>query len=155
MVHLLRREQMLRMAREPRIDDPLDPRMLFQPRGDMHRVTAMALHAQREGLDAAQRQESIEGTRHSADRVLQEGELLFQLIVLADDRRAADDVGVAVEILRRRMHDDIEAVLERALDPGRSERVIAHADEAAPMANFGDRGEVDKLEQRVGRRLDP
>src|SRR5215470_8541613 len=54
-VHLLGGEQMLRMAREARIDHALDLGMLFQPGGDMHRVAAVALHAQRKRLDAAER----------------------------------------------------------------------------------------------------
>src|SRR3954453_16636948 len=84
-VHLLRREQVLRMAGEPRINGALDLRMLLEPGGDVHRIAAMPLHAQRERLDAAQGEECIERARHAADRVLQERELLLKLLVLAGD----------------------------------------------------------------------
>src|SRR5437868_2718054 len=67
LVHLLRREQVLRMAREPGIDHALDLRMFCQPGGDVHGVAAMALHAQRQRLDAAQREEGIERARHAPD----------------------------------------------------------------------------------------
>ena len=106
----------------------LDLRMLLAASAAMcMRVAAVALHAQRERLDAAQREEGVERARHAADGVLQEGELLAAArAFLRDDGRAADDVRMAVQVLGGRVHDDVEAVLERPLDPGRGEGVVAH-----------------------------
>ena len=42
----------------------------------------------------------------------------------ADHRDAADHVGVAVQVLGRRVHDDVEAQLERPLHPRARERVV-------------------------------
>ena len=50
---------------------------------------------------------AVERPRDRADRVLQERHLLGELRVVADDDDAADHVGMAVEVLRRRMHDEV------------------------------------------------
>ena len=47
--------------------------------GDGQRVPAVALHAQRQRLQAAQRQEAVERAGDGADGVLQERQLLAQL----------------------------------------------------------------------------
>src|SRR3546814_8586749 len=78
----------------------------------------MAFHAQRQSLQAAQGEEAVEGTLNGADGVLQKGKLIGQSGVVADHQDAADHVGVAVEVLRGRMHDHVEAELQRPLDPG-------------------------------------
>ena len=69
------------------------------------------------------RKQSIGGW-HGADRVLQERERVAQLRGRVDDQRAADDVGVAVQVLRHRVRDDVGAELERALEVRRHERVV-------------------------------
>src|SRR3546814_18175193 len=75
----------------------------------------MAFHAQRQSLQAAQGEEAVEGTLNGADGVLQKGKLIGQSGVVADHQDAADHVGVAVEVLRGRMHDHVEAELQRPL----------------------------------------
>ena len=89
--------------------------MLFQPVRNAKRRGGLPLHTQRQRLDAAQRQKGIERPLDAADGVLQKAEALAQLRIVADDRDAADHVGMAVEIFGGRMHDEIEAVFERAL----------------------------------------
>ena len=72
------------------------------------------------------RQKAVERPADAADGVLQKAELLGQVLPLADDRDAADHVGVAVEILGHRMDDDVEAEVQRPLHVGRGERVVGH-----------------------------
>src|SRR6185295_13944119 len=110
----------------------------LQHRGDHAAVAGVHL-AQREGLDAAQREEGVERARHAADGVLQERELVLQRVV-AQDRRAADHVGMAVQVLGGGVHHDVEAMLDRPLDPGRGEGVGAHRDDLVLARDFGDRG---------------
>jgi hypothetical protein len=43
---------------------------------------------------------------------------------IARDRGAADRVGVPAEVLRRRVHDEVGALLEQALVDRRGERVV-------------------------------
>ena len=52
-------------------------------------------------------------------------------VVVADDGDAADHVGVAVQVLGRRVHDDVEAELQRPLDVGAGEGVVGDRDQAA------------------------
>ena len=131
-------------------------RMPFQPGGDLQGRRAMALHPQRQRLEAAQRQERIERPLDAADRVLQEAEPLAQFAVVADDRDAADHVGVAVEILGGRMHHQVEAVFERTLHDRDWRRCCRRRpDRPRRRAIVATRVEVDQLEQRIGRRLDP
>src|SRR5688572_3876609 len=59
LVHLLACQQMLWMRCKARVDNARDLGMLFEPRGDVHRVAAMALHAHGECLDAAQSEEGV------------------------------------------------------------------------------------------------
>ena len=76
-------------------------------------------------------------------------------LVAADDRDAADHVGVAVQILGGRVHDDVEAQFERTLHERAGEGVVGHRDQAVLARDLRQRGQVGQLEQRVARRLDP
>ena len=49
------------------------------------------------------------------------------------DGEAADHVGVAAEVLRRRVHDDVGAEVERALEVGRREGVVDHEERACRL----------------------
>src|SRR5262249_52741554 len=73
-LHLPPGERVLRVALETGVVDALDRRVLLEELRDRERVGAVPLHAQRERLDAAQREKAVERTRHPADRVLQEAE---------------------------------------------------------------------------------
>ena len=90
-------------------------------------------HAHAERLQAAQHEVAVERARHAADRLLEEVELLGERVVARHDR-AADDVGVAVQVLRRRVHDDRRAELERPLEHRRRERVVDGERDAARRA---------------------
>ena len=75
---------------------------------------------------------------------------------------AADDVGVAAEVLRGRVHHHVGAEVERLLKVRRRERVVDH-DEcprrtgllSALADHVGRPGDVDQLEERVRRRFEP
>jgi hypothetical protein len=94
-----------------------------------------------------------------ADRVLQEGDLLAQLVVVPHDGDAADHIGMAVQVFRGRMHDEVEAELDRSLHIGAREGVVRGEPGPLPITrlldNPGDRLEIAELQQRIGRRLDP
>jgi hypothetical protein len=109
-------------------------------------------HAQGQRAQAAVHEEAVERAGHGADRLLHEAHLLVHVGV-AHDHGAPDDVGVPPEVLRGGVHDGVGAVLERALVDRRGEGVVDRDDRVAPASD--DRGDVDDVEQRVGRRLDP
>ena len=118
-------------------------------------VARMTLHPQRQRLDAAQRQETVERAGDRADRVLQEFQPVGQILVVADRDAAADHVGMAVQIFRRRMHDEVDAELERPLDVGAAEGVVGDRDHALAPGERRDALKIDDAQQRVGRRFDP
>src|SRR3546814_10422792 len=62
---------------------------------------------------------------------------------------------VAVEGLRGRMHDHVEAELQRPLDPGCGKGVVAGSEDAALAGEGRDGLQIDQLQQRIGRCLDP
>ena len=105
---------------------------------------AVPLHAHRERLEPAEHQVAVERARHRADRVLQEPDALGDLGVVGG-REPADDVGVAAEVLRGRVHDDVGAELERPLQERRRERVV---DDDARAALVRDRAHAEDVDDR-------
>src|SRR6185312_12344976 len=73
-VHLAPGQLVLWMAGETRIVDAGHLRVARQMLGDRLRVDAMPLQPERQGLQAAQREEAVEGARDGAHRVVQEGQ---------------------------------------------------------------------------------
>ena len=71
----------------------------------------------------------------AADGVLEEGQLRAQRRVVAD-QRAADDVGVAAEVLRQRVQHEVRAELERPLQERRRERVVDDDELAARVRDL-------------------
>ena len=70
------------------------------------------------------------GAGHRADRVLQEAELARRARRRRRGHEPADDVGVAAEVLGRRVHHDVGAERERLLQVRRGERVVDDAPRA-------------------------
>ena len=71
-------------------------------------------------FSAAQREVAVQRAGHGADRVLQEASRSARASFVTS--APADQVGVAAEVLRRRVHDDVGAELERALQVRASRR---------------------------------
>ena len=115
----------------------------------------MALHPQRQGTDAAQRQEAAERVKHAAYRILQIAKLFREPGVIANHRQAGDDIGMAVEVLGRGVHHNIKPMLQRAMDRRRSKGVIGDADQVMAARDGGDGAEIRELQQRVGGRFHP
>src|SRR4051794_20881752 len=129
-----------------------EPGLLLEPARHREAVRVVRRDAQVQGPQAAVHEEAVEGAGHRADRVLDEAQTLVEGGLL-DDRRTADRVGVAAEVLRGRVHHRVRAELERALvDRGR-ERIVDRHERAALALDHAR--EVDDVERRVGRRLDP
>ena len=62
-------------------------------------------------------------------------------------QRAGDDVAVAVEILRRRMRDHVDAERDRRLVQRRCVAVVAQRADAARTRQLRDRGQILQLER--------
>ena len=70
------------------------------------------------------------------------------------DQDAADRGAVPVQVLRRRVHDVVDAVAERLLQVGRRDRVVDGDRHAVPVRDLREHREVVAERERVARRLD-
>ena len=122
--------------------------------GDRARVLAVLAHADGERLDPAQHEPRVERAGHRAERLLQEVEALGERVVVRRDE-AADGVAVAAEVLRRRVDDGVGAEVERLLQVRRRERVVDDEQRADRVRRVCGLADVDDVQQRVRRRLDP
>ena len=142
---------------QARVEHALDPRVPAQAaRRRARAFVAVPLHAHRERLERRAARASGR-TGRARRRATSAGSASRSAIVGSFvTGEAADDVGVAAEVLRRRVHDDVGAERERLLQVRRRERVVdderARRRACAASATARD---VDDVEQRVRRRLDP
>src|SRR5262245_47782015 len=60
-----------------------------------------------------------------------------------------------VQIFRCGMQNDIESRFNRSLDPGSRKRVVANRNQFPFARDLRDRVQIDQLEQRITRGLDP
>ncbi len=152
--HLPPRQLVLGMAGQAGIDHPFDFWMPLQPGGDVQGVGTVPLHAQRQGFQAAQDHEAVERAGDRADGVLQVTQPLGQLPATTY-RYAADDIGMAVQVLGRRMDDDIETGFQRSLRPRRGEGIVGHRQNAARAGHGGDHLQVHQFQQRIAGGFHP
>mmetsp|Transcript_8571 Transcript_8571/g.35718 ORF Transcript_8571/g.35718 Transcript_8571/m.35718 type:complete len:220 (-) Transcript_8571:396-1055(-) len=154
--HLALGQLVVGVAREAGVEDALHLRVRLQEGGDCHCVGGVLAHAQVEGLDAAHGEEAVERRLHRAHAVLEAAEARMQLVRVGDEH-AAEYVRVAVDVLGHRVHHEVRAQREGPLEVGREEGVVHHHQDA--LARRPHRrhhgGNVDHLQQRVGRRLQP
>ena len=86
--------------------------------GDPLRVAACDVDAREQRAHAAREQPRLERADHAAELRAQRADALPQRRVLARDQRAGDHVGMPVEILRGRVHDEVGAERERLRQHG-------------------------------------
>ena len=67
----------------------------------------------------------------------------------------ANDIGMPIQVFRRRVDDDIDTVLEWTLAVGREERIVGDGDRACRLRDLADRGQIDDVQQRIAGRFDP
>ena len=133
----------------------LDRRVRLQERRDGRRVRAVRLHAPRQRRQAAHHEPAVEGRRHRAAEQLRGAQVGEGRVVVARDDRAAEHVAASAEVLRRRVHDHAAAELERPLQRRRREGVVGDGARAGLLRDGRHRRDVDALQQRIRRRLDP
>jgi hypothetical protein len=142
------------MVGQPRVEHALDARLPLEPRRDRARVLAVALHPDRQRLQPAQDEPRVERAGDGPERLLEEEEPLGDRMVVRRDE-PADHVGVAAEVLRRRVDDGVGAEVERVLEVRRRERVVDDEDGTDRVRRVGCRADVDDVQQRVRRGFDP
>ena len=75
--------------------------------------------------------------------------------ILADHQHAVDDVGMPVQVLGARMHDQVEAEIQRPLQIRCGKGIVGRAQHAAAARDGGQRRQVGELEHRIARRFHP
>ncbi len=75
--------------------------------------------------------------------------------LVARDHRASDDIAVAVEVLGRRMHDEIRSERDGLLPGRRQEGVVDDYQRSGRAPESRERLDVGDAQQRVAGRLDP
>ena len=115
-------------------------------------VLVVARDAQGERLQAASEEKRRERVERCSDVpfCVNTGEEVGR----ADDR-ARDQVGVAAEVLRRAVNDQVRPERERILVDGRRERVVDDEDRSAGVAGLSPTREVVHVEQGVRGTLEP
>jgi len=111
------RQVVLRMCLQSGMEDFSDTRMRLEPPGQPQRVLVVRLHSESQGLDAAENQEAVLRTGAGAHRVLEEADFVSERGIVYD-RGSAHHIGMAVDVLCRRVNDNIDAVLKWPLEEG-------------------------------------
>ena len=142
--------------------DGRDLRVGGQELGDLLRVLAVALHAQRQRFQATVGQVRIARGGHVPEGHLQldglggavalaeEGlDVRGQLQAITQDEGTADHVRMATHVLGRRMHDDVRTQLEGTLQD-RCRKSVVHDEQAAHLVREGrNRGDIRDQQERV------
>jgi hypothetical protein len=100
--------------------------MLCEPVRDLQGRCRLPLHTQSECFNSAQRQKRIEWPLNCAGSILQECQPIAELGIVTDNHDATYHVGMAIEVFGGGVHDKIEAVFKRPLNPRTGERIVAH-----------------------------
>ena len=117
---------------------------------DPCRALRLLLHAQRQGFQTLEQRPGIERRQRRsgvAEIVVQI--LVDPLLVGKDD--PAEAPALAVDMLGRRIDDDMGAEFERLLLQRRREDVVDDDARADAVGDLRDRGDVDDFERRIGR----
>jgi hypothetical protein len=117
--------------------------------GDSLCVLARALHAQVEGFDAPENQETILRTRDSATGILNEVESLRQFRILYN-QTSVYYIRVAAYIFGGRVQHDIRAEIERVLQVRRGECIVNAHHDAVFFGDFTYCGDVHNIEHGIG-----
>src|SRR5436190_13301117 len=151
--HLRLRELVLRVRGETGIDHALLPQALGEPGGDRAAVLVVARHAEVQRFRGPERPAGVERTRHGARGVENELQAGGEIVVVQDGD-TAHHVGVAVQVLRRGVVDDVRAEVEWLLEEWRGEGVVDEEQCIGTVRDLSRRTEVGDAHQRIGRRLD-
>ena len=118
--------------------------------GDLCGALGLLAHPDRQRLQPLEQRPGVEGRQARAGVA----EIVVQILVdplLVGKDDAAEAAALAVDVLGRRIDDDMRAELERLLLQRRGEDIVDDQPRADRVGECGDRGDVDHFERRVGR----
>ena len=143
-------QRMARIAGQRRVEHPRDLRAVPKPSRDLERALVMPRHAQCQRPQAAQREIDVVGRGGVAEIV--RGPAQRFVVLLAAHDHAQHGVGVADDILGRRLDRHVDPVREGLEVERRGPGVVEQHHQAGAVGGGGDGGHVLDLEgDRAGR----
>ena len=123
--------------------------------GDEASTRLLSVHTDSESFYASQKEERVEGGKTVTDGVDHEGHMLCEVVSVAHDH-SSHKVMMSRQVLGRAIVNDVRAVFQWALEVWAHHRVIDHHNRIrSSFLDLGaDLGDVDDLEERVGRGLE-
>ena len=106
LLHLAAGELVLRMARQAGVENAGYLRMTFEKAGDRRRCAALPIDPQLEGLEALEQQPGVERGQGRPGVPIERAEIVLDEFLRGEDR-AAETAPLAVDVLRRRIDNDI------------------------------------------------
>jgi hypothetical protein len=144
---------MIGMFFEAGVVDTLDPSIGRQPAGDGHRVRIVPLDPHRERLEPASERVRGMGIQDRPHLLARLEHPRHQ--VCRPRQRPGRHVGMAIQVLGRAVHHDVDAEPNRLLVQRGGEGVVDHGDDAARAAGARHGRNVHAAQRRVDRRLEP
>jgi len=144
----------LRVGVEARIVDGNYLRRRFQGSSDGGGILSCGPGTKMESLQASVCKPAVKGGRNCADGVLEEEETRVDDIIV-EGGNTHDNIGVAIDVFRDRVDDDIGAVLQRVLNVRTHESVINNNFDTIRMGNFADGTNIYQCQSRIRGSLDP
>ena len=133
------------------IDHTPHIRAFLKPARDGERALHLLLHPHADGAEAAQREVAVVGA--NAEAVIGDGFAHRQPVPLVGDDQSHHHVGMARDVLGRRVYGDVHAPLERAEVIRRTPSVVREHGYAARARHCRDRRNVLHLEGQRARRF--
>ncbi len=130
-------------------------RMLHHGFRKLLRRSACRFHARKQRAHAAQEQPGFERAQNATDLNPVVLDAPPEFVFCPRDERARDDVGMAVQVFGRRMHDEIGAVFDRAAQHRRGDRGIRRQPRAGCVRNLRHRGNIGDVPHGIAGCLDP
>ena len=113
-------------------------------------VAVCALDADLQRLQPLEQHPGVERAERRAGLAQEGVEVVGDELLVGEDD-AAEAAALAVDVLGRRIDDDVGAELQRLLQERRGEDVVDDQPRAGLVGDLGDRGDVDDFERRIGR----
>ena len=150
--HLPARKLELRMARQAGVEDARDLWMALQITGNRSGGAALPLDPQFQGFKALQQKPCVEWAQGWPGVAVKGTEIVLDEFLRGDDR-AAETASLAIDVLGRRIDDDIRAQYQWLLQERRREHIVHDEDAAGAVGQARDLGKIDDLHRRVRRAL--
>src|ERR671917_91258 len=141
----------VRVAGQRRMVNLCDPGVGGEAARYLACVVALAVHAQRECLEAAVREPGLKRTEHTPDEFAYSFD--GGVVGRATGDRSGDQVAVAREVFGRAVDDDVRAEIQGPLQAGGAEGVVHDQGGAGGPGYLGDARHVGDAQKRVGDRL--